>query len=452
SLINWLQISYKRIGSILKSYKSVLFSRIMEQSELEDDKIEPREKEKNYLIYHVESYDDTNNILHDHEQTHGFKYACWYQSKNFGNSDFYEKTHKIMWNDETITFSGVPFIILGTKKLDCHFGKDRNIVPKKRRLAQKAEADKPYKNPRSIRMTVKNNCPCQVVVKELVHFPDHTITGDTKWKRETGSKLLRKAIKNRTLANFKKSFILMIPPAEEHVNHPNMEVIQVIRNPERPSPPATQITHKVRKPPPKPPICWGEKTRDLLDEVKTLTYLMENEESVMKDLHSNLEEIKKYMILAIQEKDQVRNSVLSVGSDTQQEEHHHHHQHIVVAKTDHEEDGQHSKPTHNDGQNIKTIKQDLVVERQPGSENEVQLFIEHPSLTKNEMLVPHHHTENEEEEPGTSSTTIEEEDPPNIDEDVIRQHNLNPQEFQVLTNMIHVLLEEKNSSVDPPTT
>ena len=53
---------------------------------MEDDKIEPREKQKNYLIYHVESYDDTNSILHDHEQTHGLKYACWFQTRNFGNT------------------------------------------------------------------------------------------------------------------------------------------------------------------------------------------------------------------------------------------------------------------------------------------------------------------------------------------------------------------------------
>ena len=37
-----------------------------------------------------------------------------------------------MWEDETIKFSGVPFVVLSFKTLDCHHGVDRNTTVKKR--------------------------------------------------------------------------------------------------------------------------------------------------------------------------------------------------------------------------------------------------------------------------------------------------------------------------------
>lgn len=39
-----------------------------------------------------------------------------------------------MWSDGAISFSGVPFVIIGSKTLDCHFGKDRNLRIKQRKL------------------------------------------------------------------------------------------------------------------------------------------------------------------------------------------------------------------------------------------------------------------------------------------------------------------------------
>lgn len=48
--------------------------------------------------------------------------------------DLYHRNHKIMWSDGAIGFSGVPFVIVGSKTLDCHFGKDRNLRIKQRKM------------------------------------------------------------------------------------------------------------------------------------------------------------------------------------------------------------------------------------------------------------------------------------------------------------------------------
>ena len=46
--------------------------------------------------------------------------------------DIYAKKHKVMWEDETIKFSDVPYVVLSFKTLDCHHGVDKNTTVKKR--------------------------------------------------------------------------------------------------------------------------------------------------------------------------------------------------------------------------------------------------------------------------------------------------------------------------------
>ena len=38
----------------------------------------------------------------------------------------------MLWNDDYIPFSGVPFFVLGEKLLECHHGKDRNVGAKRK--------------------------------------------------------------------------------------------------------------------------------------------------------------------------------------------------------------------------------------------------------------------------------------------------------------------------------
>ena len=49
------------------------------------------------------------------------------------NLDFHKKRHKIYWSDEYLPSAGVPFVLVGTKILDCHHGKDRNVMLKERK-------------------------------------------------------------------------------------------------------------------------------------------------------------------------------------------------------------------------------------------------------------------------------------------------------------------------------
>ena len=51
----------------------------------------------------------------------------------------YAKKHKIYWNDDVLKFDGIPFIIVGQKTLDCHYGKDRSGMSNKKIRDKKKE-------------------------------------------------------------------------------------------------------------------------------------------------------------------------------------------------------------------------------------------------------------------------------------------------------------------------
>ena len=47
--------------------------------------------------------------------------------------------HRVYWSDKEIEYDGIPFMVLGTKILDCHHGKDRHAK-------QKEDAKKRHEN------------------------------------------------------------------------------------------------------------------------------------------------------------------------------------------------------------------------------------------------------------------------------------------------------------------
>ena len=41
--------------------------------------------------------------------------------------DPFDRPHKVLWKDQHIKFSGVPYFVPGEKLLECQHGKDRNL-------------------------------------------------------------------------------------------------------------------------------------------------------------------------------------------------------------------------------------------------------------------------------------------------------------------------------------
>ena len=52
--------------------------------------------------------------------------------------DLYTTKHKIMWKDDEIAFSGIPYVVVSHKWFDCQHGIDRN---KNAKMKQKEKTD-----------------------------------------------------------------------------------------------------------------------------------------------------------------------------------------------------------------------------------------------------------------------------------------------------------------------
>jgi hypothetical protein len=189
----------------------------------------------------------------------------------------------------------------------------------------------------------------------------------------------------------------------------------------------------------------------LLDEIKTLTYLIEDEGAVIKDLHTNLEQVKEYVISIIHEKDSLR----SVGLLQDDKDNGSYHQIIIAKHNERGESTSEERGIKHHLENRVCMEQQSVTDNLGG--NEIQILIENPTaLTQ--------HTDEKGtaveirqviavDEPNDSPDHFIAIDNPSVahtgdnsESEVIAQHNLHPQGFQVLTDMIHVLLEENKNN------
>ncbi|XP_065654356.1 uncharacterized protein LOC136080895 [Hydra vulgaris] len=128
----------------------------------------------------------------------------------------------LLTKDDSVSFNGVPFMIVGSKVLDCMHGRDRKVSFKeeyKMRCNDRKVSDHSYfKNYEMIQNTKKFNCSSQIKIKEVMKFPDFKIIEDSKWKRVTSSKKIRKAIlKNEAVGQ--KMFSVFLPSTSSHTGH-----------------------------------------------------------------------------------------------------------------------------------------------------------------------------------------------------------------------------------------
>ncbi|XP_065648764.1 uncharacterized protein LOC136078033 isoform X2 [Hydra vulgaris] len=73
------------------------------------------------------SLEEAQSFIKNHELEYTVRFSTSFSTKGFGNTDPKEKNHKVYWSTDSIAFSGLPFMLIGTKILHCHHGHDRNI-------------------------------------------------------------------------------------------------------------------------------------------------------------------------------------------------------------------------------------------------------------------------------------------------------------------------------------
>ncbi|KAK2895856.1 hypothetical protein Q8A73_015344 [Channa argus] len=174
------------------------------------------------------SRQDVEKLIRELEETTQCKYVSVCNDKNFNdkgwqpsakNRVFFEKKND--GKSPTITFTGMPFIFIGSMSFECHLGKDR-AKKKKERYAQKiTSGDNVHKRRRYLAQdTKKIGCPAELKVTRVAMFPDHKILKDSVWERKRAGQVLRSILQENKPVAWENTYYVLVPRAEDHVGHP----------------------------------------------------------------------------------------------------------------------------------------------------------------------------------------------------------------------------------------
>ncbi|CAH3030562.1 unnamed protein product, partial [Porites evermanni] len=98
---------------------------LKELSSLFEEKL----SERSGLVKNVKA---AESVLREFETTTTTRYACFKASKGFGNTDIKSHKHKVLWEDGSLRFDHIPFVVVNHKVCDCQHGVDRHVREKKR--------------------------------------------------------------------------------------------------------------------------------------------------------------------------------------------------------------------------------------------------------------------------------------------------------------------------------
>ncbi|XP_053568459.1 uncharacterized protein LOC128658038 [Bombina bombina] len=205
----------------------------LKHSEQKDSHCE--DKDKNNDVHQqleiFESFDSMLKAVTDFEENTKSNFICLKKTKNFGSKEFQANPKsRIHWEgpsiqkDLLLKFSGIPYVIAGTKILQCHLGKD-TAISKKRKYAElrdgkQGEDHNFVKRRRMIQNTKKMGCTAKIHISHIIKYPEFEIQINTERKKKMASKRLKEALKQST-EKIKgiHAYVAKFPMSFEHLRH-----------------------------------------------------------------------------------------------------------------------------------------------------------------------------------------------------------------------------------------
>eukprot|EP00794_Sanderia_malayensis_P002783 gene2783-3220_t len=162
------------------------------------------------------------NAVKQYQEKETATFAVYRHEKNFGNTAVKGGKHDVLWKDKHIIYDGIPYMVLSRKDLDCQHGADRKTAQKKKMQSKKATDHIQVKPRNIVQDSIKFGCKAQILMREIVKFPDFKITQDSVKRRNNASKKLRNMIADASHdseINFERKIWVLFPSNDEH-NHP----------------------------------------------------------------------------------------------------------------------------------------------------------------------------------------------------------------------------------------
>ena len=110
-----------------------------------------------------------------------------------------------------IDYTGIPFILIGKQRYQCHQGKDMNQKKKEKYRTEKSQRllrlhDHNFsKNRKLVQDTKKKGCPVIFSTKKFLSFPEFKIPSNTRNSKDKASKLIKTFLNDLKEAKDKKT-------------------------------------------------------------------------------------------------------------------------------------------------------------------------------------------------------------------------------------------------------
>eukprot|EP00794_Sanderia_malayensis_P006419 gene6419-7152_t len=114
----------------------------------------------------------------------------------------FEKKHKILWQDETIKFSGMP-LLSSVRSVWIFITRQDHYYKRKYNTFQD---------------TKKFKCPARIHMKEIFEFPENIISADVRCRKEKAPKEVREKIDNKSVI-CRRKIVITFPSIESHKNY-----------------------------------------------------------------------------------------------------------------------------------------------------------------------------------------------------------------------------------------
>ncbi|XP_071530041.1 uncharacterized protein [Panulirus ornatus] len=167
---------------------------------------------------YVHTLEKANETVKLFQQRTSSRFICYKVQRSFGRDGWCAENRKILWQQEELRentlpeFDGVPYILNGTKVLECQYGVNRSAYQKKHNPEKRKEEDSHG------HVSKKVDCRAKIFLKDVIKFPDFKVETNSRQEKKIKANLLRLALKDGQVEGERRIYI-QLPKEADHCNH-----------------------------------------------------------------------------------------------------------------------------------------------------------------------------------------------------------------------------------------
>ncbi|KAK7023473.1 hypothetical protein SK128_006830 [Halocaridina rubra] len=176
------------------------------------------------------SLEEATRAIEKHTASTNTSFAQIRSDSSFGKRKWKNEDFKIKWwegetsEGESLSFDGIPFLLLGTRHLGCEYSSE-----KERKISK-------FENKKNLECnTIKENrdpCPAKIILKEVLKFPDYKIESYNRRDMLRTSQVLRNDLKS-SAAVMQPRIYVEFPKPESHHHPPIKKISRVSLKPSK---------------------------------------------------------------------------------------------------------------------------------------------------------------------------------------------------------------------------